>query len=205
MQSLPDAVALSATFLPETNASFAAFYGCTDGIINKVCELLGSFKGKGFHPLAIVMAFAELERRRLINRLERERRNLEQKLLDMDGGNKIFSSSGAETAGKSRLEEQPSESARLWLSVSRLKNSLENWKAELSKIASHCEDLSQRELATNVDAKHTGSKIEARLGEMMTECDAKIRDCQTVLDGMVIATQLVSADHIGDQMESNTD
>jgi hypothetical protein len=189
---LSDAVALSVTCFPQQHTCSAAFYGCTEDTIIGVCRYLNSFEAKGFHPLAIPMVFAELERRRLVDELELERVSLEQKLLDMDGSDKIPSSRDEKTSAKESPGEQPSESARLWLSVSRLKNSLENWKTHLSKIISHCTSLSRREFATNAEITQTGMKIEARLDEMVTECDANIRDCQTLLDGMMIATQLVS-------------
>lgn len=112
--------------------------------------------------------------------------------------------------------ETPEDLMQLWLKVSRLRGGLEVWKIQLQKMLSHChkwtfEDASSTRvprpykdwtgnnqvprrlgLEERQDLIDTGERIQLRLGELIGEYDEKIGECANIIDGMVLATQLVS-------------
>ena len=110
----------------------------------------------------------------------------------------------------------------LWLEISEIKKGLENWKRQLLKMIGHADELAdnwfggrcENEASCHVDMtakegpdsngetdenhrirmlmRDSGTRIKERLQEFVDEYEERIRDCATTLDGMVLATQLVS-------------
>lgn len=111
--------------------------------------------------------------------------------------------------------ESPEDLMKLWLQVSRLRGGLEVWKAQLEKMLSHCQTLTferppsvhdpssgvgltgrdsvrmQFDVQESQDLTEAGERIQHRLIELIGEYDEKIRECAIIIDGMVLATQLV--------------
>src|SRR5687767_570072 len=67
---LPDDLALSATFIPETWATFAIIYGCSGIQIRDIEKRIRSAGQSTDHPLLFAAVFAELERERLVNTVD---------------------------------------------------------------------------------------------------------------------------------------
>lgn len=195
------------TYSPEHGSTQAVLYGCDDDTRDKIHQRLLSRRERAvYHPLTLPLIFAEIERDRLFGRVKPLITKLVERALSIskpsaftDSLQKTFQNSTA--GGHSAKEESPEELMQMWLSVSELRRGLEAWKAQLLKMQSHCRTLKFGEPSpgdhTQIqgndlqDLAETGDRIEQRLVELIGEFDEKIGDCVTVIDGMVLATQLV--------------
>lgn len=100
-------------------------------------------------------------------------------------------------------------SVDLWIKMNQLRTGLENWKVQMLKIISHIDEFEDLFLnnqncglgsekkddeiyAWKPLSKQSGRRIKKRLQEIVCEYDEKIRECTMVMDGMTLATQLVS-------------
>lgn len=93
-----------------------------------------------------------------------------------------------------------SSSVDLWTDVGYLRNALAAWRAQLAKMAEHAEDIHDPVRALGVQWEppklrawnETSNRIKDRLRELLDEYDAHIRECTCIMDGLVLASQLVS-------------
>ena len=103
--------------------------------------------------------------------------------------------------------ERDSESMSQWMELYHLRNGLENWKAQLRKLAEHqqgelhCDYPSSFWSPNNkTEGKEDLSRclyrqnkqVQARLQQLLMEYDEKIRVSSLVIEGMNFATQVVS-------------
>ncbi|TFB06272.1 hypothetical protein CCMA1212_001486 [Trichoderma ghanense] len=105
-------------------------------------------------------------------------------------------------------EEEEETCAMLWIKISHLKNGLENWKTQLRKMVEHTRELEDMKFGINPDMqtdgwiprrnafKECGTRLRERLQDLMDEYDDFIRDCDHIMAGMSLATQL-DLNHIG--------
>ncbi|KAK1454899.1 hypothetical protein CMEL01_03659 [Colletotrichum melonis] len=162
------------------------------------------FKGQALHPLIMVLIFAELERKRLFNFLEREQSALEKWILDLE--HKLRLESQVPRLGTDEVELasqiRDSQSTKLWIDVSSLRNGLESLRDQLVKMIQHSEVLATTvfkqpaegsdEIDSHLEERNTGERIKTRLSEMLAEFDSKVRTCDSLLGGMALAAQMVS-------------
>lgn len=199
-----DDIVMSVTTFPDKHITFAVMYGCTNSMMKNAVSSLEGFRTESnlyiFHPLILPMVFAELERKRLLNVLERKSSELSQRILDVENGLKQDEQS-TERSEHSRvtLAERDCETTRLWISVSKLKNGLKSLKTQLSSMRAHCNCLSQPALQDQVGKTReyrtepeSGERMQARMQEIMDEFDTKIGQCDSVLGGTSLAAQIVS-------------
>ncbi|KAL7905496.1 hypothetical protein GGI35DRAFT_483614 [Trichoderma velutinum] len=121
------------------------------------------------------------------------------------------SSVGSETLQTLRNEEDEEDDetcAMLWIKISHLKNGLENWKTQLRKMFDHTQELEDmdfgmsRNIPTEIwtnrrdGLKECGNRIRERLRDLIDEYDDFIRECDHIMAGMSLATQL-DLNHIG--------
>lgn len=181
--------------------TFAIIYGCTPQNRKLATTYLKQMKGldQALHPLLLPMLFAEIERKRLFNLLERERTKLQQRLLEMDiklrGEIVRVKENGAID---SMAATGDCESTKLWIAVSSLKNGLMALETQLANLIEHSRMLSKTLFRPQADGtddhaqeRSTGELIEARLLEMLAEFESKIWSFDSVLGGMAMATQMV--------------
>lgn len=117
------------------------------------------------------------------------------------------SSVGTETLRPESNEEDDEDDetcAMLWIKISHLKNGLENWKTQLRKMFDHTQELEDidfgmsRNTPTEIWAsrrdglKEYGGRIRERLRDLVDEYDDFIRECDHIMAGMSLATQLVN-------------
>lgn len=160
---------------------------------------LMGLKGPTFHPLVPPMIFAEFERKRLFNMLERKNTEVAQGILDME--NKI--KHDEQTAGKrlgpgliQAITQKDCDSTKLWLSISKLKNGLESLKTQLASMSKHARMLSDT-VFTEVEGEHdrqreSGARVDSRIQEIIAEIESKVRTCDGLLGGMTLSMQMVS-------------
>lgn len=101
-------------------------------------------------------------------------------------------------------EEEEETCAMLWIKISHLKNGLENWKTQLRKMVEHTRELEETDFGMSYDMqteawagrrdalKECGKRLRERLQDLMDEYDDFIRECDHILAGMSLATQLVT-------------
>lgn len=155
------------------------------------------------------MIFAELERKRLLNVMDEKATQLVARILDWEYR--------AERDMRTEMEQDPNLQARnahddhtmierergaiqLWLSISRLQNGLESMTAELSSMRDHLQTVrgpmpKQSPKGKGVEKMdpEPGIYIDARLKEIIAELRSKIRECEGLLGGMTLVTQMVQA------------
>lgn len=202
-----DDIAMSSTCFIEKHMSFAVMYGCIPDVMDDTRFFLEKMSRtsnlSAFHPMFVPMVYAELERQRLLNVLDEQRSDLDQRILDMqnklkDEDLKKSKAGGATGTGS---VERDCQIARLWGDVSSLKNGLMSLREQLVSMIEHLGTL-QREIFS----KHTvdemdghcireapGEKIKMRLREMIREFDTKVRQCDGVLGKATLAAQMVSS------------
>ncbi|UKZ79086.1 hypothetical protein TrVFT333_006836 [Trichoderma virens FT-333] len=110
--------------------------------------------------------------------------------------------------GNEEDEEDDETCAMLWIKISHLKNGLENWKTQLRKMLDHTKELEDanfgmdRDMSTKVWTSRRdglmgcGRRIRERLSDLVEEYDDFIRECDHIMAGMSLATQL-DLNHIG--------
>lgn len=197
-------MALSVTSFVDAPLTFAIMYGCTQTTKALVKVYLKQVKAtdQAWHPLLLPMLFAELERKRLLSMLEREKTRLQQRILEMDNKLRGETAGGAATvethAGEPTAATRDCESTKSWIDASKLKNGLESLKTQLTVMVEHSRMLRQSVLVAQpgkADSlaleRATGEVIESRLGEMVVEFDSKIRSYGSLLGGMEMAAQMV--------------
>lgn len=101
-------------------------------------------------------------------------------------------------------EEEEETCAMLWIKISHLKNGLENWKTQLRKMVEHTKELEDRDFGMKRDVQthawvrrrdaltECGARLRERLQDLMDEYDDFIRECDHIMAGMSLATQLVT-------------
>ncbi|KAF4463083.1 hypothetical protein FALBO_10089 [Fusarium albosuccineum] len=101
-------------------------------------------------------------------------------------------------------EKKQEPSVLLWSRISFLRNGLKNWQAQLYKMIEHVDELDATDFSIGPAAKNmswqvrlaslrkSGDRIKARLQDIVNDYDEAIRDCTHIMDGMTLATQLVS-------------
>lgn len=194
------------TYSPQHRTTQAVLYGCDDDTRDKIHRRLSRCEGAVYHPLTLPLIFAEIERDRLFDKVSPLVTKLVKRALSISKPSAFTESlqntfRNSATGSHRATEESPEELMQMWLRVSALRRGLEAWKAQLLKMQSHCRTLTfeepspenhtQCQIDELKDLAETGERIEQRLVELIGEFDEKIGDCITVIDGIVLATQLV--------------
>lgn len=196
-------------------------YGCDGATRDMFHRRLSLCESLVYHPLTLPTILADVERGRLFKKVDQLVKKLVKKAVNISSAPGTLLSSvkagGTRPEGSgqpSATTESPEELMKLWLSVNGLKRGLEAWKTELQKMLSHCRALTfEKPTATLLDnsnspsvdcdenceqdeisdLKESGVRVGQRLEELIGEYDERIRECTMIIDGMALATQLVSS------------
>ncbi|KAK8038002.1 hypothetical protein PG994_014769 [Apiospora phragmitis] len=168
------------------------------------------------HPMTLLLLFADIERDRHSKLVSEFHSMLMQRACEFSNDSRrapevsdtpaSSSSSVTEKPTEGLLRpERDSETMFQWIELNHLRNGLENWKAQLQKLAEHQSELrcaystSHRSLNVTCEQEnlvrclaHQGTQIQARLQQLLLEYDEKIRQTSLTIDGMNFATQVVS-------------
>lgn len=200
-------MALSVTYSHENKSTKAVLYGCTESTRDAIIRRLNKCNYVVYHPLAVPALFCDIERKRQFGLVGPITKKLSDRALKIakplrpgspslrfTRGNSTTSTQGAEA------EEEPEDLMALWLEASDLKRGLQTWKHELRKLIAHADELAQDDLPRGSEGsedleqrlfRDAGERIRQRLLELDGEYDQKIRQCTDIIDGMVLAAQLV--------------
>lgn len=160
----PNDLVLSVTHFPKKSIILAVAYGCTPDSRQYIQDWLEYAKTFAFDPLLLPMLWAQLERKRLINNVDRKTADLRKKIIDMnnrlalDGlGSKLSCQSGNSETSSDSIElvagggrgggttqkditKRECAAVNLWVDVSTLKNGLEAFKTELGAMLARSRD-----------------------------------------------------------------
>lgn len=129
-------LALTATHFPHSGRTYAILFGCPIYIEEQVITRLCYSGVEASYPLLLPGIFAELERDRHIDIVEKYMDHLEEKILELDCQPSIDQQMRGSDS-ESRNREMRSQ----WLNTTYLKNGLITWSIQLSKMASHTAEL----------------------------------------------------------------
>ncbi|KAI0193110.1 hypothetical protein F4808DRAFT_453344 [Astrocystis sublimbata] len=212
---------LSVTHFPKKSILLAVAYGCTKESCEDIEDGLEYAKTFAFDPLILPMLWAQLERERLFNTVDRKAAHLYNRIIDMnnrllqEGLNhrKSSRSTKSQTMAESvemvaivsdttqtNITQRECAAVNLWVDVSMLKNGLEAFRTELQSMLRNSRSPLERDEAVfgPVRAKpdpiftHSSNRIQHRLNEMIVEIEDKVRYTNSLLGGMTQATQTES-------------
>ncbi|KAI0015305.1 hypothetical protein F4780DRAFT_90017 [Xylariomycetidae sp. FL0641] len=193
-----DYILMSVTCFPKIPLTFAVMYGCTLDIIEYATSVLDNYSMSSYHPLLLPMMFAEIERQRLLKVLRTEGTDLKQRIQDMD--HRLWSDPHSRAMSEKSIvtetiNQRDCKAAQAWVSVSLLKNGLSGLITVIESISEHSKSLRRSTMQSYnevVKRRHDGttSKIQSRLAEISIELKRKIENCDTLLHGMTLATQI---------------
>lgn len=178
-------------------------YGCDTKTAEDIIRRLSNSDLSEFHPMVLVVLFAELERDRL-DRLVRKKINcLAQQIIGIADNSKY--TLGDENSHS--LAPSLATSIKDWLEMGELRNGLQAFKRKIQDMIEHIDELQDILLnpenkkdglaiclspETLYGLKHTGVKIKERLKHLVDEFDEHIRRSATIIDGVSLASQLVN-------------
>lgn len=200
-------MALSVTYSHHNQSTKAVLYGCTESTRDAIIRRLKKCNYVVYHPLAIPALFCDIERNRQFELVGPIIKKLSDRALKIakpqDPGSpslRLTRSNSTTSAQETDEQEDSQDLMALWLEASDLKRGLQTWKHELEKLIAHSDELAQdtlrRASAGSGDLEQqrfmdAGKRIRQRLLELNGEYDQKIRQCTDIIDGMVLAAQLV--------------
>ena len=174
-------------------------FGCNNLISDEITRRIQGFQDSGAHPMLLVGIFAELERRRYVYLVERTVRDLLNRVMELSEGEQEVEL-GTSTENYDSIEA--------WLDTSNIRTSLLGWRNQLEKMISHVEELASTTGAngpmiqspsgaqdgevSRAKSRAVGQRIRERLEEIRCDYDEMIYKCTQSMDGMTLATQLVS-------------
>lgn len=164
--------------------------------------------------------FAEIERDRQMQMVEKVLNRLITKVLNIVSNPlPCYDTTPREKSGVSHGSDN-ADSMRMWLDISHMKNGLQSWRQQLLEMLAHAHELSEMCICDGIDhvdkltnygpgvvqdavqseqtagnklMNEVGERIKQRIREIIGEYDEKIRACATIMEGMTLATQMVSA------------
>ncbi|KAI0117417.1 hypothetical protein F4814DRAFT_416230 [Daldinia grandis] len=195
-----DDLALSVTYFPNTGRSYAVFYGCNahsagKTIMEKISNrFIKSSEDAFCHPMLSVGIFAEIERFRM-RELVLSRKTALQDTIDRLQARGY----GALTNSESHVDP--------WLNIYAIRNGLECWIGVLAGMITHVDELNRAYDQINNESNFydTGYRIKDRLSEIHSEYLDLIRDCNMIIDGMTLATNMALArDNVSESKQMKT-
>ncbi|KAI0458536.1 hypothetical protein F5B21DRAFT_529043 [Xylaria acuta] len=201
-----DDIVLSVTHFPKKPMIFAVFYGCTKEARDFIGDWFTYYQSSAFHPLFLPMMHSELERRRLVNKIDTKGGNLRKRIIDMENRlreerpRKSVQSSDSEKDSTNRsITQRECEAVKLWVEVSSLKNGLESLKTGLIAILENAKKPLENDILgddgdeqNDKIRKHTSESIQIRINDMVVEIESIVRRTSGHLVGMSLATQTES-------------
>lgn len=199
-------MALTATYFPQSQLTFAVLFGCTAEVERNVVNRLSRAKDNTSFPLILPGIFAELERDRMAKVVADTVDAIEGAIFELGTGNPI---EGEEVQEEDKIDMRHSRRSA-WLNTTFLRNNLRAWKEQLRKMADHVAELSslhkgqltdrncgqpkddEQQEASKLAMDRTGLMIHDRLHDLIEDLEDRIQECTMSVEGMTIATQWVS-------------
>lgn len=198
-----DDIVISTTSFTDVALTFTVIYGCTEKVMEDTKGWIQRCEAAAFHPLMLPMIFAEHERKRFIQAIDKRSTDLDERVIELKKRLKPdtreeLRECTEKVQTRRTLSERDCEAMDLWRSLSSLKNGLECLYTELGSMADHVVGMSKSMPKHEPDSEafhrvNQGPEvhIEARLKEMRAELLGKARGCESLLGGLKLAAQMV--------------
>ncbi|KAF5229167.1 hypothetical protein FOXYS1_15954, partial [Fusarium oxysporum] len=131
-------VAVSATYFPHSNLTYAIMFGCTLSVEAEILTRLGKSTYEISHPLLIPSIVTELERKRHLPIVEEMIDQVEARILELNGDPESLQ--GVTEKEKIALKEQKRSA---WLDMLYLRNQLLGWSSCLDMLYKHTNRLNR--------------------------------------------------------------
>ncbi|KAI8951592.1 hypothetical protein F4801DRAFT_285963 [Xylaria longipes] len=201
-----DDIVLSVTHFPKKPIIFAVFYGCTEEARAFIGDWFNYAKASAFDPLLLPMMHSELERRRLINKIDAKGGDLRKRIIDIENRlrevqsrKSVQSSASEKDSTNISIAQRECEAVKLWVEVSSLKNGLESFKTGLKAMLENSKKPLENDILgedgdeqTHKIRKHASERIQTRINDMIVEIESVVRRAAGHLVGMSLATQTES-------------
>jgi len=177
--ALPDDIALSATYIPASNNSYAVFYGCNERQTRDIVTSLRSAPNGVDHPLLCVGILTELERKRLVN--------LGEDLLDKFTVNSDILENYSWKLSTLKMQE----SLAICIRSHSLKDQIRSVKRQLVRVLDELDRLGREEWLSPL-ALDIGILVKQKIVDTLDEFEDKIDECNMMAENLSLAMQTVS-------------
>ncbi|KAI1105658.1 hypothetical protein F4804DRAFT_117400 [Jackrogersella minutella] len=191
---LPRDLALSLTYVPSTDSTFAVVYGCNDNQVQEIERRIQSAGEKTKYPLLMIGLFTELERDRLVTMIDT--------LVDGFTLRSDHLESPSWNPATDMSNEKTQEYLALCLQSQTLVDHIRAVKRQLSKLMIEVDEFGNHFASSKGEGnqhgkekarrfKKTGSQMKKRLQDITNEYDDKIDECKMVVENTTLALQTV--------------
>ncbi|KXH68994.1 hypothetical protein CSAL01_06611 [Colletotrichum salicis] len=203
-----DDMALTTTYFPHSQLTFAILFGCTADVEKNVFNRLSRAKDRVSHPMILPGIFAEIERDRMAKVVEKTVDDIEGAIFELGTGNPV---EGDTLQEEDKIDMRHSRRTA-WLNTTYLRNSLRVWKGQLRKMVDHIAEpmsfdenpprngadvkliVESQRVQRDFGMDATSKMISDRLRVLIEEFEDRIQDCTMSVEGMTIATQWAQGD-----------
>ncbi|KAI0012555.1 hypothetical protein F4779DRAFT_568133 [Xylariaceae sp. FL0662B] len=191
---LPGDLALSVTYIPSTESTFAVYYGCRESQMQAIEKRLQLLHDKAKYPLLAVGVFAELERERLVA--------LADQLLDKFTLRSEHLENGSWDPSRDMSNAKTQEHLALCLQSRSLIGHIRAVKRQLVKLQAEVDELGDY-LASRKRNGHPNERkkvrpfkrdrdqMKKRLQDIIDEYDNKFDECNMIIGNTTLAMQTV--------------
>ncbi|KAI1393169.1 uncharacterized protein F4822DRAFT_423632 [Hypoxylon trugodes] len=185
--SLPGDLALSLTYIPSTDSTFAVMFGCDNSHLREIENRVRAATESINYPLLMIGIFAELERGRLVAMADQL----------FDG----FALTSEHLEGKSwdptrdMNDKKAQENLSLCLRSRTIADNIRAVKRQVLKLMTEIDEfgdfVSRQDDERARRFKKAGSQMKKRLRDIMNEYDGKIDECDMMVGNTTLAMQTV--------------
>ncbi|KAI1373025.1 hypothetical protein F4677DRAFT_430786 [Hypoxylon crocopeplum] len=191
---LPGDLALSATYVPSNESTFAVVYGCDEDQMQEIEKLVRLAGDKTKYPLLVIEIFAELERRRLVS--------MADQLLDGFTLRSEHLENGKWDPSTDMSSDKAQECLALCVQSRNLIDHMRAVKRQLLKLLVEIDEFGNHFASHKSEAHHNhsnkvrrfkkaGFQMKKRLQDTINEYDDKMDECNMIVGNTTLAMQTV--------------
>jgi hypothetical protein len=178
-----DDIAMAVSSDLDSHLTRVVFFGCKDIDIGNIVTRLKNAGESIHHPMLFLGIFVELLRKRHIGVVESSVTSMLQHITGLEVGPNSLNPMDEITSSRMLLD--------MWIDIGYLSSCIETWKAQISKMIAHVDELRVSRFSNQPSLQAEGDRIKDRLLDIVTEYDELRRKCALVSDGTSLATSLV--------------
>jgi hypothetical protein len=187
---MPDDLAVSVVYAPQTGSIFGVWYGCKTGHIDDLRQRVAQAGSTLTHPLLMIGMLIELERQRVVNQAD--------KLMDQ------FSLRSEVLEGQPWTPDtdidgfKAQEYLALCLQSQSLVAHIQSFKRQTAGVFVQLDELETLRQSTGPKSEQdkdmfikTGHRIRSRLDDVMNELDDTVDNCRMMTETLSVTMQTV--------------
>ncbi|KAI1773637.1 hypothetical protein F4818DRAFT_421211 [Hypoxylon cercidicola] len=191
---LPSDLALSITYVPSTESTFAIVYGCTEQQRKEIEKRVRAAGDRTKYPLLLLGVLAELERERLVAKADQLLDGFTLRSEHLE--NRLWNPS------KDMNNEKTQEYLALCLQSRSLVDHIKAVRRQIVKllveidefghhVASHKSEVHPSEKGKSRRFRKAGSLMKKRLQDIINDYDGKMDECDMIMGNTTLAMQTV--------------